>query len=110
MDMETSSEEEEDGQITKFEEEEEKDRKLLSKANPEDEVAILEDLESCRLSRDMIAKFCLAPWFGEYVKGMSCATKMLPTLFLMFALVKEHGFASSLDKRGAKQFIGYVRL
>jgi RNA polymerase-associated protein RTF1 len=70
MDMETSEEEEEDGQISKLEEEEEKDRKLFSKTNPDDEPITIEDLEKCRLSRDMLVKFCMAPWFDEYVKGM----------------------------------------
>jgi RNA polymerase-associated protein RTF1 len=72
MDMETSSEEAEDGQITKLEEEEEKERKLFSKSNPDDEPITLENLEKCRLTRDMLAKFCMAPWFEDYVKGMSC--------------------------------------
>jgi RNA polymerase-associated protein RTF1 len=70
MDMDTSSGEEEDGQITKYEEEEEKDRKLFSKQpNPDDEPITLGDLSSCRLTRDMLAKHCMAPWFEDYVKG-----------------------------------------
>lgn len=72
MDMDTSSGEEEDGQITKYEEEEEKDRKMFSKQpNPDDEPITLEDLTSCRLTRDMLARHCMAPWFQEYVKGKS---------------------------------------
>ncbi|KAH7919395.1 plus-3-domain-containing protein [Leucogyrophana mollusca] len=69
MDMETSSGEEEDGQITKYEEEEEKDRKLYTKTNPDDEPISLEDLATCRLTRDMLVKHCMAPWFEDYVKG-----------------------------------------
>ncbi|KAI1792802.1 plus-3-domain-containing protein [Ganoderma leucocontextum] len=70
MDMETSDEEEEDGQITKYEEEEERDRKLFSKATPEEEPPItVEDLDKCRVSRNQIAKYCMAPWFAEYIKG-----------------------------------------
>ncbi|KAF9224867.1 plus-3-domain-containing protein [Gyrodon lividus] len=70
MDMETSSGEEEDGQITKYEEEEEKDRKLYSKQpNPDDEPITVEDLSTCRLTRDMLARFCMYPWFEDYVKG-----------------------------------------
>ena len=46
MDMETSDEEEEDGQITKYDEEEERDRKLFGKATPEEEAPItVEDLK-----------------------------------------------------------------
>jgi RNA polymerase-associated protein RTF1 len=69
MEMETSSDEEEDGQISKFEEEEEKDRKLLGKSNSEDEPITLEDLNKCRITRDSLAKWCMSPWFEDYVKG-----------------------------------------
>ncbi|EGO26839.1 hypothetical protein SERLADRAFT_464355 [Serpula lacrymans var. lacrymans S7.9] len=69
MDMDSSSGEEEDGQITKFEEEEEKERKLYNKTNPDDEPITVETLNTCRLSRDMLAKYCMAPWFEDYVKG-----------------------------------------
>ncbi|KAG5644828.1 hypothetical protein DXG03_007553 [Asterophora parasitica] len=69
MDMEISDEESEDGQITKYEQEEEKDRKMFSKAEPElDQPATVEDLEKCRLSRDLLAKHCMAPWFQDYVQ------------------------------------------
>ncbi len=76
MDMEISDEESEDGQITKYDEEEEKERRLLEKLNSaprkaeeEDHPAEMADLEKCRLSRDSLAKYCLAPWFQEYVQG-----------------------------------------
>lgn len=71
MDMETSDEDEEDGQITKYDEEEERDRKLLSKIAPEEETPItLDDLKKCQLTRVKVAKYCMAPWFEEYAKGM----------------------------------------
>ncbi|KAI0294711.1 hypothetical protein B0F90DRAFT_1820998 [Multifurca ochricompacta] len=69
MEMETSDEEAEDGQITKFEQEEEKERKLLGMAHPNDEPMVLEDLNRVRLTRDALAKHFLAPWFEDYVKG-----------------------------------------
>ncbi|KAF9463231.1 hypothetical protein BDZ94DRAFT_1298003 [Collybia nuda] len=70
MDMEISDEESEDGQITRLEQEEEKDRKLLSKIQPVDDQPItMEDLEKCRLTRDLVAKSCMAPWFQEYIQG-----------------------------------------
>jgi RNA polymerase-associated protein RTF1 len=70
MDMEISDEESEDGQISKFEQEEEKDRKLLNKSQTSDDQPItMEDLEKCRLTRDSVAKSCMAPWFQEYVQG-----------------------------------------
>ncbi|KAG1719194.1 hypothetical protein EDB19DRAFT_1787098 [Suillus lakei] len=69
-DMDMSSGEEEDGQITRYEEEEEKDRKLFSRQpDPADEPSSLEDLMGCRLTRDKLAKYCMAPWFEDYVKG-----------------------------------------
>ncbi|KAL4076824.1 hypothetical protein V8B97DRAFT_1504104 [Scleroderma yunnanense] len=69
MEMETSSGEEEDGQITKYDEEE-RERKLFSKQpEPDDEPMNLESLTKCRLTRDMLAKYCMAPWFEDYVKG-----------------------------------------
>ena len=65
--------EDEDGQISKYEEEEERDRKRFGKTEPDDEPITLEDLNKCRLSRVLLAKHCMAPWFDEYIKGMfSC--------------------------------------
>jgi len=77
MEMETDSEDEEDGQISKFEEEEEKDRKRYGKSEPDDEPITLEDLNKCRLTRTLLAKHCMAPWFEDYVKGMSVLLQQL---------------------------------
>lgn len=68
-DMEMSSEEEEDGQISKLEEEEERDRKLYGKPQDEEGPIVLDDLLKCLLTRDKIARACLTPWFEDYVKG-----------------------------------------
>jgi len=69
MDMEISDDESEDGQISKYEQEEEKDRKLFKKASsPVDEPATMDGLEKCRLTRDKLAKYCMAPWFQDYVQ------------------------------------------
>jgi RNA polymerase-associated protein RTF1 len=76
-DMEMSSEEEEDGQISRLELEEERDRRLYGRPDAEDEKLTLEDLMKCRLSRDMIAKACMAPWFEDYVKGKCGPCSML---------------------------------
>jgi RNA polymerase-associated protein RTF1 len=67
--MEMSSEEEEDGQISRLEQEEERDRKLYGQSTSDDDSLTLEDLSKCRLTRDMIAKTCMTPWFEDYVKG-----------------------------------------
>lgn len=78
MDMEISDEESEDGQITKYEQEEEKERKLFSKPVVLDEQPIsMEDLEKCRLTRDVLAKFCMAPWFQDYVQRNTVAFSLL---------------------------------
>ena len=70
MDMGSSDDEEEDGQISKFEEEEDQERKHFSKTSPEDEGPItIEDMEQVRLTRDMVVKHGFAPWFVEYAKG-----------------------------------------
>ena len=71
MEMETSDDEAEDGQITKVEQEEEKERKLFGMTHPNDEPMTLEDLNKARLTRDFLAKHFLNPWFEEYVKGIA---------------------------------------
>ncbi|KAF9065277.1 hypothetical protein BDP27DRAFT_1332186 [Rhodocollybia butyracea] len=74
MDMETSDDEDEDGVITKDEQEEERERRLLNGGSKpvqkDDKPASIEDLERCRLSRHLLVKHLLAPWFGQYIKGM----------------------------------------
>lgn len=69
MEMETSDEDDEDGQITREEQEEERERRILEKYNPQEENITVEDLDRIRLSRDALAKYCLAPWFEDYAKG-----------------------------------------
>jgi RNA polymerase-associated protein RTF1 len=69
MEMETDDDEAEDGQITKFEQEEEKERKIFGMGHSNDEPMTLEDLNKARLTRHSLAKHFLSPWFDEYVKG-----------------------------------------
>jgi RNA polymerase-associated protein RTF1 len=85
MEMETSDEEAEDGQITKFEQEEEKERKLLGMALASDEPTTLDDLNRVRLTRDALAKHFLAPWFEDYVKGT--ITIVLSWPFLVIVII-----------------------
>ncbi|KAH8110223.1 hypothetical protein DFH11DRAFT_1746674 [Phellopilus nigrolimitatus] len=59
-----SSEDEEDGQISKLEQQEERESRLLNKAK-----LTLEDLEKCRLSCNKLFKYALMPWFEDFVKG-----------------------------------------
>ena len=70
MDMGSSDEEEEDGQVTKYDEEEEQDRKYFSKTPAEDEGPLtVSDLEHIRVSRDLVIKHCFSPWFSEFIAG-----------------------------------------
>ncbi|KAH8106470.1 plus-3-domain-containing protein, partial [Phellopilus nigrolimitatus] len=69
MDMEISSEDEEDRQISRLEQQEERESRLLNKTKPEDEDLTMEDLEKCRLSRSKLVKYALMPWFEDFVKG-----------------------------------------
>ncbi|KAG7451546.1 plus-3-domain-containing protein [Guyanagaster necrorhizus] len=65
MDMGTSDEDDEDGQINKSDQEHEREQHPPVK----DEPITMDDLEKCHLTRDMIAKYYLSPWFEEYVKN-----------------------------------------
>lgn len=72
MDMETSDEEEEDGQISKFDDFHDRDRRSMSKTHADDEPASLGDLQKITLTRDTLAKQYYAPWFEDLVKGACC--------------------------------------
>lgn len=63
MDM---SDEDEDGQISKSEQEDERERRLLGKAEKPLEHA---ELSSCIITRDTIVRSYLQPNFEELVKG-----------------------------------------
>ncbi|EIN14535.1 plus-3-domain-containing protein [Punctularia strigosozonata HHB-11173 SS5] len=76
-DMEMSSSDDEDGQITKLDEAEERRRRFYRDYGPskkkkedddDDELTRL-DLAICRVTRDMIAKHCMAPWFEDWITG-----------------------------------------
>ena len=72
--MQMSSGEEEDGQISKYEQEEEKDRRLFDKyekSQAEEDPATLQDFAACRLSRDVLMKHHLNPWFEDMIKGIT---------------------------------------
>lgn len=67
--MEMSSEDEEDGQISKQEQEEERELRLLNKSKAEDEEITMEILKQAQLSRDLLLKYSKNPWFEDYSKG-----------------------------------------
>lgn len=66
-----SSEDEEDGQISRLEEQEEREARLLSlnKQRSEDEPPVLRDFDFVRLSRSALVRCLGLPWFEEYAKG-----------------------------------------
>lgn len=100
----------EDGQITKYEEEEERDRKRFGKSEPDDEPITVEDLNKCRISRGLLAKHCMAPWFDEYIKDMSsCLTCSKELDGLYFRAQKGRGYDILLGPIEVNPFIAFVR-
>ena len=86
--MEMSDEEDEDGQISKLEQEEEREQRLVGKMKAnEDQPITAEDLGTCQLTRDQISKYALHPWFEDYARGMLfyvLGNNTLTELFLCF--------------------------
>lgn len=74
-DMEMSSEDEEDGQISKREQKEERESRLINKEKPSQEelISTMSQLEMLRLPRSQLAKYARMPWFEEYAKGEACS-------------------------------------
>lgn len=66
-----SSEEEEDGQISKVEQREIREIKPIPKVKTEEDEPDILDFESCRVSRDSVCKYSKFPWFEDFIKG-SC--------------------------------------
>ncbi|KAF9517766.1 hypothetical protein BS47DRAFT_1389487 [Hydnum rufescens UP504] len=62
--QESSDESSEDGEINKVEEEYDE-----AKNKQAAEAVTLEDISKARITRDMLAKYCHAPWFEELAKG-----------------------------------------
>ncbi|KAI0265372.1 hypothetical protein BC834DRAFT_843621 [Gloeopeniophorella convolvens] len=86
MEMETS-EEEEDGQISKLEQEEEKELKLLSKATTGDEPLTLADLNKTRLPRNALVQYISAFWFNDFVKGAYVRVILSPDKYRVYEIV-----------------------
>lgn len=63
--MDMSDEEDEDGQITKYEEEDERVERRMRK----DEPITKELLQSCWLPRSRLEAHAMTPWFEDYAKG-----------------------------------------
>ena len=64
--QESSDESSEDGEINKVEEEYDE-----AKNKQAAEAVTLEDISKARITRDMLSRFCHAPWFEDLVKGES---------------------------------------
>ena len=70
MDMEMSDDEDEDGQISRFEQDEEREQRLLNKYQPEEmPFATLRDIEKLRISRDSLCKQSKRTWFEDFARG-----------------------------------------
>ena len=73
--MDISDSESEDGQISKQELEDERllnlggYKKRSTKEEVVDTPCTMVDLETCRLTRELIVKHSVKPWFEDYVKG-----------------------------------------
>jgi hypothetical protein len=73
------SSEEEDGEINKDEQLEERVRNTFDKVEPEEQIVIA-DVQSVLLTRDKLAKHYGHSWFEDYVKGKSTN---IPHCFLL---------------------------
>ena len=69
VDMEMSSDEDEDGQITKQDQRDERTARLLDLSKSDEDEITLQDFERARLPRDALMKYHRRPWFPEYAKG-----------------------------------------
>ncbi|KAH8108967.1 hypothetical protein DFH11DRAFT_1548726 [Phellopilus nigrolimitatus] len=109
MDMEISFEDEEDRQISRLEQQEERESRLLNKTKPEDEDLTMEDLEKCRLSRSKLVKYALMPWFEDFVKGN--LPDILSSLepFDGWSTAEVHGCATLLVQTKASPCIEFAR-
>lgn len=68
--MEMSSEDEEDGQISRHQQEEEKDESPPKETEKDSSVASVRDMENIRVSRDMLVQYAYMPWFEDFAKGI----------------------------------------
>jgi hypothetical protein len=78
MDLETSDEE---AEVIKSEQEEKQRKPLgITVHNDNDEPITISDVNKVRLTRDTLAKYFLAPWFKDYVKGAASTVFSMPLL------------------------------
>ena len=78
-----SDDEDEDGQISKFEQEEEREQRLAGKTKSEEEPITNEELKKCQLTREKLCHYSKHPWFEDYVKGAFyvCEPPLRPCLY-----------------------------
>ncbi|KAF8960863.1 hypothetical protein BDZ97DRAFT_1273077 [Flammula alnicola] len=112
QDMDISDSESEDGQITKYDQEEERIMNLTSgydshkkgrsgaKDDAAEEACTMAALEGCRLTRDAIAKHCIKPWFQDYVTGawVRYLIGQEPTGAPVYRICQVHNLASDFVK------------
>ena len=64
-----SDEEDEEGQINKFDLEDEKDKRSLDRSKSNDGPISVEDLVNAQLTRDVIARLWGRPYFDKVLQG-----------------------------------------
>ncbi|KAL5520841.1 RTF1 [Sanghuangporus sanghuang] len=69
VDMEMSSEDEEDGQVSKHHQEEERDERSPKQNEQGSFETTIRDMENLRVSREMLVQYAYMPWFEEFAKG-----------------------------------------
>lgn len=80
MEMETDEEEEDD--YTRSEEENTSRARIHGRSSEDHEQPVTkDDLLRGQITRNMLAKYCMAPWFEEFVRGPSFLC--VPQLFVM---------------------------
>ena len=90
-----SDDDEEDGQISRLEQDEEREQRLLNKLQPdEDPLASSDDIISCQLKRDDLVTYSNRKWFEDYVKGTISAIPL--STGTLIAISKVAGFVTLL--------------
>ena len=80
--MEMSSDEDEDGQISKQDQQDERTARLLDLNKKDEDEALLVDFNRARLPRDALIKYHRRPWFPEYARGKLVAVFLTGLCFM----------------------------
>jgi RNA polymerase-associated protein RTF1 len=72
MDMEMSDDEDEEGQINRFDLDDDKDKRSFDRSKSNDGPIAVEDLMKAQLTRDVIARLWGRPYFDKVLQGKYC--------------------------------------